>query len=148
MNQPILLVDDEENDLFFMTDAFKRIGIDNFRIANDGQQAVDYLTGAGPYADRTQYPEPKLVLLDLKLPFVMGLDVLKRVRERPNGPVIIILSASSDMRDVANAYAAGANGYLVKPSSVDALLSVVKSIKDYWLTHNIPPQTRRDPLRP
>lgn len=147
MNDPILLVDDEENDIFFMTDAFNRLGVQNFQIVTDGQQAVDYLRGEGKFSDRSQFPMPTVVLLDLKLPFIMGLDVLKRIRERPGGPIVIILSASSDPRDISSAYAAGANAYLVKPSSVDGLLNLVRSIKDFWLTHNVVPDSRRDSLR-
>lgn len=147
MTQPILLVDDEENDVFFMIEAFKRIGISNYHVARDGQQAVDYLRGEGKYADRAQFPMPMLVLLDLKLPFIMGLDVLRKIRERPGGPIVIILSASSDPTDISNAYAAGANAYLVKPSSVDGLFEVVKSIKEFWLTHNVVPQAGRDSIR-
>jgi CheY-like chemotaxis protein len=77
----------------------------------------------------------------------MGLDVLRRIRERPGGPIVIILSASSDPSDISSAYSAGANAYLVKPSSVDGLFSLVKSIKDFWLTHNVAPQTLRDSIR-
>ena len=148
MNDPILLVDDEENDVFFMTDAFNRLGVQNFQIVTDGQQAVDYLRGEGKFSDRSQFPIPTVVLLDLKLPFIMGLDVLKRIRERPGGPIVIILSASSDPRDISSAYAAGANAYLVKPSSVDGLLNLVRSIKDFWLTHNVVPDSRFASVRP
>jgi CheY-like chemotaxis protein len=148
MNDPILLVDDEENDVFFMTDAFKRLGVENFQVVTDGQQAVDYLRGEGKFSNRDQFPTPTIVLLDLKLPFIMGLDVLKRIRERPGGPIVIILSASSDPRDISSAYAAGANAYLVKPSSVDGLLNLVRSIKDFWLTHNVIPDSRRGSIRP
>ena len=140
MNPPILLVDDEENDVFFMTDAFKRSGIDNIYVAQDGQQALDFLNGHGKYSDRKHFPKPALVLLDLKLPFVMGLEVLKRIRQRPNGPIVIILSASADPTDVQSAYNAGANAYLVKPSSMSALLDMVKCIKSFWLNQNISPQ--------
>jgi CheY-like chemotaxis protein len=147
MSQAILLVDDEENDVFFMIEAFKRAGITNYQIARDGQQAVDYLHGEGRYADRAQFPMPTLVLLDLKLPFVMGLEVLRRIRQRPGGPIVIILSASSDPTDISSAYSAGANAYLVKPSSVDGLLEMVKSLKEFWLTHNVIPHAHRDSLR-
>ncbi|HUS37731.1 MAG TPA: response regulator [Verrucomicrobiae bacterium] len=148
MNEPILLVEDEENDIFFMTDAFNRLGIVNFQIVTDGQQAVDYLRGEGKFSDRSQFPMPTIVLLDLKLPFIMGLDVLKRIRERPGGPIVIILSASSDPRDISSGYAAGANAYLVKPSSVEGLLNLVRSIKDFWLTHNVVPDSRFASVRP
>lgn len=147
MSHSILLVDDEENDVFFMVEAFKRAGITNYQIVRDGQQALDYLRGEGKYADRAQFPMPTLALLDLKLPFVMGLDVLRKIRERPGGPIVIILSASSDPTDISNAYAAGANAYLVKPSSVEGLFDLVKCMKEFWLTHNVVPHVRRDSIR-
>ncbi|HEY6227654.1 MAG TPA: response regulator [Verrucomicrobiae bacterium] len=147
MSHSILLVDDEENDVFFMVEAFKRAGITNYQIVRDGQQALDYLRGEGKYADRAQFPMPALALLDLKLPFVMGLDVLRKIRERPGGPIVIILSASSDPTDISNAYAAGANAYLVKPSSVEGLFDLVKCMKEFWLTHNVVPHVRRDSIR-
>jgi DNA-binding response OmpR family regulator len=80
------------------------------------------------------------VLLDLKLPYVMGLDVLKWIRQQPELPVIVvILSSSKDEEDIATAYRLGANGFLVKPPDVGKLLDMAKSIKDFWLTQNTPP---------
>jgi CheY-like chemotaxis protein len=139
MNDLILLVDDEENDVFFMVEAFKRLGIANYQIVSDGQQAIDYVRGQGMFVDRTRFPAPALALLDLKLPLVMGLDVLKQIREQPGGPIVIILSASSDRYDISTAYAYGANAYLVKPSNVNGLHAMVKSVNDFWLTHNTLP---------
>lgn len=140
MNPPILLVDDDPNDVFFMTEAFRRAEITNFHVAVDGRQAIDYLCGEGAYSDRERYPMPAIVLLDLKLPFIMGLEVLRRARQSKSGPVIIILSASSDPTDIATAYDAGANAYLVKPSSMDRLQEMVNALKTFWLTHNTLPE--------
>jgi DNA-binding response OmpR family regulator len=89
MNRTILLVEDDANDVFFMKRAMKLAGMLNpVQVASDGQQAIQYLSGAGDYGDRERFPLPGLVLLDLKLPHVMGLDVLKWSRKdssRPRG---------------------------------------------------------------
>jgi CheY-like chemotaxis protein len=141
MARTILLVEDEANDVYFMQEAMKKAGVVNpIRVASDGRQAIDYFKGAGNFANREEFPLPCLVLLDLKLPYVMGLEVLKWIRQRPELQVIvIILSSSKDEEDIATAYRLGANGYLVKPPDLGKLLDMAKSIKDFWLTQNIPP---------
>ena len=138
----ILQVEDDPNDVFLLKHAMKKVELANpMQVASDGQEAIDYLSGAGKFADREQYPMPSLVLLDLKLPYVMGLDVLKWIREQPNtAPVIIILTASAEDGDVASAYRLGANAFLTKPSEASKLQEIVKSIKDFWLTHNTLPR--------
>ena len=80
------------------------------------------------------------MLLDLKLPYVMGLDVLKWIRQQPGLPaIVVILSSSKAEEDIVTAYRLGANGYLVKPPDSGKLLDMAKSIKDFWLTQNTPP---------
>ena len=138
MKKQILVVEDDENDVFFLQKAIKRAGIEiPVHVASDGRKALDYLDGAGAFADREEFPLPTLVLLDLKLPQVMGLDVLRWIRQRPEllFPVII-LSASSNEADIEAAYRLGANAYLVKPGVAAKLLDMVRAIKDFWLTHN------------
>ena len=109
--------------------------------ASDGQQAIDYLQGAGKFADREQFPLPGLVLLDLKLPYVMGLEVLRWIRQQPRTPpIVIVLTASAENADIAEAYRLGANAFLVKPSEASKLEDIVKAIKDFWLTHNTLPE--------
>jgi CheY-like chemotaxis protein len=145
MTRTILLVDDEKSDVFFMQHAMKKAGVVNpIRVASDGQQAIDYFKGAGQFANRNEFPLPCLALLDLKLPYVMGLEVLKWIRQQPELPaIVIILSASSQEADIATAYRLGANGYLVKPSDISKLEDIAKSIKDFWLTQNTsPPESR------
>jgi CheY-like chemotaxis protein len=141
VKRTILLVDDEPNDVFFMQTAMKKAGVVNpIQVASDGQQAIDYFKGADKFANREEFPLPFLVLLDLKLPYVMGLEVLKWIRQQPELPVIVvILSSSKDEEDIATAYRLGANGFLVKPPDVGKLLDMAKSIKDFWLTQNTPP---------
>src|ERR1043166_4232593 len=138
----ILQVEDDPNDVFLMRHAMKKVGVLNpVQVASDGQQAVDYMQGAGKFADREKYPFPCLVLLDLKLPYVMGLEVLKSIRQQP-GPVVpvIMLTASSQASDLFSAYRLGANAFLTKPSEARKLEEMVKAIKDFWLTHNMLPQ--------
>ena len=138
----ILQVEDDPNDIFFLQHAIKKAGVANpIQVASDGQEAIDYLQGAGKFADREQFPLPSLVLLDLKLPYVMGLDVLKWVRERFGaGLAVVILTASAQDEDIAAAYRLGANAFLTKPSEPNKLQDMVRAIKDFWLTHNTLPQ--------
>ena len=143
--KPILQVEDDPNDVFLLQHAMTKAGVANpIQVATDGQQAIDYLSGAGKYADREQFPFPCLVLLDLKLPYVMGLNVLKWIREQPwtNLPVIMF-SASAEDADISASYRLGANAFLRKPSEARQLEEIVKAIRDFWLTHNALPQDTR-----
>lgn len=146
MPETILLVEDEEGDVFFMRQALKKAGVLNpLQVASDGQEAIDYFKGTGKFANREEFPLPCLVLLDLKLPRVMGLNVLKWIREQSEVPtIVIILTSSREEVDISTAYRLGANGYLVKPHDVSLLTDITKSIKDFWLTRNTPP-TRNSP---
>ena len=139
MNQTILLVEDDSNDVFFMKRAMKLAGMLNpVHVASDGRQAIHYLDGAGEYGNRKKFPLPCLVLLDLKLPHVMGLDVLKWIREQPElrTLIVLILTSSKLPPDISKAYFLGANSYLVKPSEPEELPEMVRIIKHYWLELN------------
>jgi CheY-like chemotaxis protein len=142
MMKPILQVEDDPNDVFLLQHAMKKAGVANpIQVVTDGQEAIDYLKGAGRFANRKEFPLPCLVLLDLKLPYVMGLEVLKWIRQQPGvALVVILLTASGEEADIASAYCLGANGFLVKPSEANKLVDMAKAIKDFWLTHNTPPQ--------
>jgi CheY-like chemotaxis protein len=127
--------------VFFLEHAMRKLGLAApIQVASDGQQAIDYLKGTGKFADREEFPLPCLVLLDLKLPRVMGLDVLKWIRQQP-GPalVVIVLTASAEDADIATAYRLGANAFLTKPSESGKLEEMVKALHDFWLTHNTLP---------
>jgi CheY-like chemotaxis protein len=102
--------------------------------------ALDYLAGTGNYADRDKYPFPSLVLLDLKLPYVLGLDVLKWIRSRNHLQLlpVVVLTASGERSDLERAYRAGANSFMVKPSA-DDLDAFARCIVDYWFTHSLLP---------
>jgi CheY-like chemotaxis protein len=140
----ILQVEDDPNDVFLLQHAMGKAGVTNpIHVASDGRQAIDYVRGAGKFADRAQFPMPCLILLDLKLPYVMGLDVLKCIRQQPGvAPVVIIMSASAEEADIATAYRLGANAFLTKPSEARKLEEIAKAIRDFWLTHNtLPPES-------
>jgi DNA-binding response OmpR family regulator len=128
--------------VFFLEHAIRKVGLANpIQVAGDGQQAIDYLNGAGKFADRERFPLPCLVLLDLKLPYVMGLDVLKWIRQQAGAALpVIVLSASAENADIVAAYRLGANAFLIKPSESAKLEDMVKALKDFWLTHNTLPQ--------
>jgi len=140
----ILLVEDERNDVFLLQYAFESAGIANpLQVAEDGQEAVEYLAGTGKYADRGKYPMPCLVLLDLKLPIKSGLDLLRWIQQQPalQELVVIVLSSSREKSDVDSAYQLGARSYLVKPLSMSKRLEVAKAIKHYWLQLSVLPST-------
>lgn len=138
MKKTILLVEDDENDVFLFTRALGKTGIGNpLQVATDGQQAINYVEGLGKFSNREEYPFPYLILLDLKLPHVKGLDVLKRVRELPERPIVVILSSSKNELDISEAYRRGANAYLSKPASFEGLIETVRAINDFWLKFNV-----------
>jgi CheY-like chemotaxis protein len=139
VNRTILLVEDDANDIYFMKRAAREAGIfDLLHVAQDGQEAEDYLGGLGEYADRQRFPLPCVILLDLKLPRVMGFEVLKWIRQQPAlKSIIVIVLTSSDLGpDVDLAYQLGANSYLVKPPNPDRLTEMITRIKQYWLDLN------------
>lgn len=142
MSAPILVVEDSEDDLVLLRRALKTAGISApLAIVNDGRDAVDYLGGTGSYTDRLRHPLPRLVLLDLKLPKMSGLDVLRWLRAQSGLrrlPVVVLTSSDED-RDVRAAYDLGANSYVVKPGSVSDLDKIAASLRTYWLELNIGP---------
>lgn len=139
MMGPILLVEDNEDDVFFMKRALKNAEVTNpLHVVTDGQQAIDYMQGSGKYADRSQFPLPCFVLLDLKLPHKSGHEVLQWIREQLflKQLVVIILTTSRETRDVEKAYNLGANAFLVKPPGSPQLLEMIRALKHFWLGHN------------
>lgn len=136
----ILLVEDNRMDVELTLDAFGEAHLGNkVYVANNGQEALDYLFGNGKYAERDQYPLPDIVLLDLKMPGIDGFEVLRQVKQAPvlkRLPIIVLTSSTQD-GDRAMSYDCGANSYLVKPVSFEGFLEVVGKINDYWLTLNL-----------
>ena len=137
----ILQVEDDPNDVLFLQRAMEKAGVANpIQIASDGREAIDYLKGVGKFFDRGIFPFPSLVLLDLKLPYVMGLDVLRWIRQQPWAALpVIMLTASGEEADIVASYRLGANAFLRKPSEASQLVDIVKAIGDFWLTYNTLP---------
>ena len=135
-NVPILLVEDDENDTCFLRRAFARSGLGNSLIAvQDGQEAVDYLAGIGPYADRASHPLPGLILLDLKMPRMNGCDVLVWLSTRPDFkelPVVVLSSSTLDS-DIQRARELGADDYQVKPQEFERWVDIVRNLHSRWL---------------
>ena len=141
--KPVILhVEDEANDVMLVGLAFKKTGSPAvIQVVNDGEQAIEYLTGTGPYADRQLYPFPNLLLLDLKLPRVSGLELLAWLRGRDDLRRLpaVMLTSSPQAADVNKAYDLGVNSYLVKPSALDDLVTTVRTLSAYWLETNVHP---------
>jgi CheY-like chemotaxis protein len=132
----ILVGEDDPTDAYFFERAFKRAGLPvALHFVRDGQQAIDYLQGTGPFADRAAHPLPRLVLLDLKMPRLDGFDVLEWVRQQPSfrDLNVVIFSSSDEAKDINRAYGLGANWYLVKPHSMEELTALVGRFKKFWL---------------
>jgi CheY-like chemotaxis protein len=145
MKQTILLVEDDENDVLFMQHAFQEAEVlAGLQVAIDGMEAIEYLDGNGKYADRELFPFPDLILLDLKLPRMMGFEVLKCIRGRAElkNLIVVILSSSNLALDVEKAYQLGVNAYLVKPSSLSGRAAIATAIKLFWLELNQGPAKR------
>jgi len=139
----ILHVEANPRDVLRLRHALNRAGVPNpVHAVNDGQEAIEYWQGTGRFADRGQFPLPCLVLLDLKSTETSGMDFLHWIHRQPQLPVIVIvLTASAHERDVAMAYHLGANAFLIKPAEDSQLEKMAGAVKDFWLTHNTPPET-------
>jgi CheY-like chemotaxis protein len=146
MNEPqtILLVDDSENDLFLMRAAFKRAESNHpLQQVLDGDEALAYLKGEGQYGDRKQFPLPAVMLLDLNMPRRNGFEVLSWVRAQPGLKrlPIFILTASMRPEDVERAYDLGATGFLVKPSTLEDLVAMLRFLRDWMKLNQFPTLT-------
>lgn len=138
----ILLVEDNPEDEILTVRALKKNNIVNrIDVVRDGVEALDYLFCEGAHAGRNQNPMPQLVILDLKLPKIDGLEVLKRLRADPRTAIlpVIILTSSKEEQDLVNGYRLGANSYVRKPVDFDEFSRAVQQLKLYWLIINEPP---------
>ncbi len=137
----ILLVEDNPLDAELVTRAIRKQNIANpLYVAEDGAQALDVIFCRGAYANRSTAPLPKVILLDLKLPKVSGLEVLKAIKgeEATRSIPVVIVSSSREDPDIKTAYALGANSYVVKPVSSDAFIDAMSKLGLYWLLVNQP----------
>jgi two-component system response regulator len=135
----ILLVEDNANDLELALHALKRGNLaSRIDVARDGAEALDYVFRKGVYSDRDPAEQPKVVLLDIKLPLVDGIEVLKAIRAdaktRPT-PVVMLTSSAED-RDLKACYDLGANSYIVKPVDIEQFFASIQQVGVYWLVLN------------
>lgn len=138
----ILLVEDNPNDVELTLHAFQKHNLANeVRVARDGVEALDFLFGEGEYADRNVDEQPNLILLDLKMPKVGGLEVLRRLKadERTKAVPVVVLTSSREGHDVTAAYELGVNSYIVKPVEFQQFVEAARQLGLYWLVMNEPP---------
>jgi CheY-like chemotaxis protein len=141
-NKTILLVEDNPSDINLTRRAFEKGHITNdLVVAEDGQEALDYIFGKGKYANRDISQLPTVILLDLKLPKISGLEVLKKIRatEKIKRLPVVILTSSKEEQDVAASYDLGVNSYIRKPIDFNQFAEAIKYLGLYWLVINEPP---------
>lgn len=139
---PILLVEDTSADAILLHQAFKRLEISNpVHHVRDGQQALEYLYSLSDDAGEESASIPALIIMDIKLPKVDGLSVLQELKQHQSLKKIpvVMLTTSSQIRDINDAYEYGVNGYLVKPVKFSDFVDIIAGIKEYWLKKNTYP---------
>jgi two-component system response regulator len=140
----ILLVEDNPTDLELALQVFKKHRIANrIEVARDGAQALDFLFGEGEHAGRGTVVIPRVILLDLKLPKIGGIEVLRRIKGDPRTRAIpiVVLTSSTEEKDLLESYQLGVNSYIMKPVDFDQFSDCLRDIGMYWLLSNAPPQT-------
>jgi two-component system, response regulator len=145
-NKIILLVEDNPDDVELTLHAFKKNRIKNeVVVANDGAEALDYLFGTGQYSGRDLSIMPAVILLDIKLPKIDGLEVLKKLRSQPQTQYIpvVILTSSKEDQDILNSYRLGVNSYVRKPVDFTQFTEAVNSLGLYWLLLNETPPIKK-----
>ncbi len=138
----ILLVEDSPEDVEITLRAFKKKNLTNkVHVVEDGEQALDYIFAAGEYNGRDVNVKPKVILLDLKLPKVDGLEVLRRIREddRTKFIPVVVLTSSQEEKDIMESYKLGVNSYITKPVDFNKFMDTVSELGLYWLLLNKPP---------
>lgn len=146
MNKSILLVDDNSDDVFLTMRALKKNNIANdVVVANDGVEAIEYLFGTGKYAGRDLKQMPVITLLDLKMPRMDGLEVLKlvRVNEITKLLPVVVLTASREDSDILKSYKMGCNAYVRKPVEFEQFAEAIRRLGLFWLLLNEPPNLAR-----
>ena len=142
----ILLVEDNPDDEALTVRALKKNNVlSEVSVARDGVEALEFLFGEGVYADRDVSAMPQVILLDLKLPKLDGLGVLRRLRADPRTKLlpVVLLTSSNEEEDLLNGYGFGANSYVRKPVDFDKFKEAIRQLSLYWLVLNEPPPNRR-----
>jgi len=138
----VLVADDDVDDISLLKRAFIRAGIDiSMKVVRDGEEVIQYLHGDEPFADRDEFPIPKLLLLDLKMPRTDGFEVLEWVRKQQNlrRLLVVVMTSSDEPQDVDRAYDLGANSFLRKPDDFTNLIKISQKLHDYWMETNLGP---------
>lgn len=144
----ILLVEDLEDDILLVRRAFAAAKLHTpLQVVRDGEEAIEYLLGIGKYSNRDEFPLPHLILLDLKMPKMGGIEVLRWIRQQPQlkSLRVIVLTSSEDIFDVNRAYEAGANSFLVKPLEFINYPAMMRTLSTFWLSDSKAPQVDRPP---
>lgn len=139
----ILLVEDNPEDLELAQRALRKANLTNrIHVARDGEEALEFIFCEGPHADRRIEDCPRVILLDLKLPKVEGLEVLRRLKADPRTRSIpvVVLTSSKEQNDVVESYNLGVNSYIVKPVNFEGFVGAVQQLGMYWLLLNQPPK--------
>jgi two-component system response regulator len=139
----ILLVEDNQDDLDMTLRALRKANLTNrIHVARDGTEALEFIFCQGAHAGRKFENPSKVILLDLKLPKIDGMEVLKRIKsdERTKMIPVVILTSSKEQRDVIESYNLGVNSYIVKPVNFEGFAAAIQEVGMYWLLHNQPPK--------
>jgi CheY-like chemotaxis protein len=144
-----LVAEDDENDVFLLTRAFHKVGLYTFQFVRDGLEVLQYLQGLSQFADRELHPYPRFLMLDLKMPRMGGLEVLRWLqgnRERCVVPTVVCSSSAQDS-DIREAYAAGAHTYFQKCQNVRETAEMVSTMSEYWSRAALPIRRERHALQ-
>lgn len=137
----LLIAEDEPHDVEFLRRAFRKTGCPwLLRSVENGEEAISYLMGQGRFSDRQEYPQARLLITDLKMPHMNGLELLRWLQAHPDFKQLptLVLTSSVSRSDVQAAYQLGARGYLVKPNGLEALEKLARAITDFWSLSLLP----------